>query len=142
MAFAVHAAHGIGISLHHLADHEERGLHAFAGEQVEDAIGIGRQRAVVEGQHHLVVLERQRFIVLPAAQPRVLGRIHHQRATHAERVRRAFGGARRPDAGQGRQQTTGRDFAAHASVPTLLADAPRSAPAPRIVNYLFSVPEH
>ena len=45
----------------------------------------------------------------------MLARIDHERAADAKRARRAFGGACRPDADQGRQQNIG-DGAAHAPV--------------------------
>ena len=34
---------------------------ALGGENVQNLIAVFRQRAVVEGQHHLVVFERQRL---------------------------------------------------------------------------------
>ena len=130
MALVVDAPHGGGISLHHAADHEERGLHAFGGEQIEDAIGIGRQRTVVEGQHHLVVVERQRFPILPAANARVFVHVDHESAADPERVGRAFGSARRPDAEQRGEQNGCGNGAAHGPAFTPVGPNPERTPGP------------
>src|SRR5262249_9893720 len=99
-------------------DHEERRLHAFGGERVEDAVGVGRQRAVVEGQHHLVVVERQRLAILHGADARMLVRVDGDGAAHAERAGRALLCARRPDGKNGRQQKRRGDGATHAPAST------------------------
>src|SRR5262249_38131128 len=62
----------------------------------------------------LVVVERQRFPVLPAADARVLVHVDHESAADPKRIRGAFGGACRPRAEQGRQQNRCGNGAAHA----------------------------
>ncbi len=57
VAFFVFAAHDGGIGARHFADQEIGHLHAFGGEDVEDLVGIGRQRSVVEGDHDLFVVQ-------------------------------------------------------------------------------------
>ena len=71
----------------HLADQEIGGLHALRGQYVENGGGVGRDRAIVEGEHHLVVLERQRGPVLDGADQGKLGRIDGDGAAGADRVR-------------------------------------------------------
>ena len=100
-------AQQVRIAARHAADDEIGGLHAMLGQHIEHAVGVGRQRAVVEGQHDLVVLERQRARVVDRADARMLLRIDRQHAAGAERIRiaRAIGGARRRRAERGRQQS-------------------------------------
>ena len=52
------------------------------------AVRVGRQRAVVEGQDHFVVVERQRFLVLQGAEKRMLA---SDRRTMVRLTPRAFG---------------------------------------------------
>ena len=59
VAFVVHAPHDVRERTRHAADQEEGRLHAFLRQDVEDARGIGRQRAVVEGEDDFLVVERQ-----------------------------------------------------------------------------------
>jgi hypothetical protein len=87
MAFLVNAAHNCGISAGHLADHEVRHLHALRGKDVEDFVGIGRQRAVIEGEDNFLVIERQRVGLLHVAHSRILGGIERKDTAGAERVR-------------------------------------------------------
>jgi hypothetical protein len=86
----------IRITARHAADDEVGRLHAVLGQHVQHAVGVGRQRAVVEGQHHLAVFQRQRALVLDRADARIVLRIDREHAAGAERVRiaRAIGGAR------------------------------------------------
>ena len=72
--------------MRHLADHEERRLDALRGEDVEDLIGIRRQRAVVEGDDDFLVVQRQRVRILHAAELLVVAEIDRQHAAGAERV--------------------------------------------------------
>ena len=44
------------------------------------------QRTVIEGQHHLVIPERQGFRILHGADARMLARIDHEGALGADRV--------------------------------------------------------
>ena len=46
-------------------DQEEGRLHALRGEDVEDLVGVFRQRAVVEGQHHLARGEEALLLGVP-----------------------------------------------------------------------------
>jgi hypothetical protein len=75
------------IAAGHPADQEIIGLHAMLGQHVEHAIGVWRHRAVVEGQHDLLVLERQRMGILRRADTRILSRVHRDHPLGAERVR-------------------------------------------------------
>ncbi len=86
MPFLVDPADPCGIGPRHLADQEIRGLHALRGENVEDLVGIARQRTVVEGQHHFFVGERQRLPVLHQADLRQLAGFENQHAAGAECV--------------------------------------------------------
>ena len=89
MAGVVDAAHRGGIGPRHPANQEERRLDAFFRQDVEHAIGVRRQRPIVEGQHHLAVVERQSLPVLHPAEQEIFGRADHQLAADAERVRLA-----------------------------------------------------
>ena len=64
VAFGVDALDEVRIGAGHAADHEERGLHAFLRERVEDVRGVRRYRSVVEGDDHLAVIERKGLAVL------------------------------------------------------------------------------
>ncbi len=59
VTFLVDAAHGGGEGAGHLTDQEVSRFHALRSENVEDLVGIGKQRTVIEGQHHFLVIERQ-----------------------------------------------------------------------------------
>ena len=87
VAFRIAALDQVRVGVRHAADHEEGGLHAFAREHVEDVIGVRRQRAVVEGDDHFVVVERQRLSILEGADEPVLGRVHRNGAAGAESAR-------------------------------------------------------
>ncbi len=87
MALGEGAAGEVGIAAGHPADQEIIGIHAMLGQHVEHAIGVWRQRAVVEGQHDLLVLERQRMGILRRADAGKLSRVHRQHPAGAERVR-------------------------------------------------------
>ena len=96
VALGEDAAGEVGIAAGHAADQEIIGLHAMLGQHVEHAIGVWRQRAVVEGQHDLLVLERQRVGVLHRADAGKFARVHRHHPAGAERIRiaRTIGGAR------------------------------------------------
>ncbi len=96
VAFGEDAAGEVRIAAGHAADQEIVGLHAMLGQHVEHAIGVGRQRAVIEGQHDLLVLERQRTGVLHRADAGEFARVDRQHPAGAERIRiaGAVGGAR------------------------------------------------
>ena len=97
-------ADAFGIFPGHAADDEEGRLHALRGEDFQHLVAVVRQRAVIEGQHHLVIFQRQRFGILHGADARMLARVDHQGSRGAERVgmARAIGGrgGLRGDAGQ------------------------------------------
>ena len=63
-------------------------------------VGIGRQRAVVEGEHHFFIEKRKRLRIVHRANPAMLARIDHDGAAGAERVGAAgaFAGRGRDDA--------------------------------------------
>src|SRR5262245_66530295 len=67
VAFVEDAPDDGRMGMRHLADQEIRGLHALRCQRIENDVGIGRQRTVVEGEHHLVVLQLQRLLVLQSA---------------------------------------------------------------------------
>ena len=61
MAGVAQLADAFRIRLGHAADDEEGRLDALRGENLQNLIAVARQRPVVEGQHHFVILQRQRF---------------------------------------------------------------------------------
>ena len=61
MPFREFAARQFRQRLHLRADHEKGRAHALRGERVEDRRRELRVRAVVEGEDHLVIRERQRL---------------------------------------------------------------------------------
>ena len=61
VAGVAHLAHAFRIGVGLTSDQEEGRLDAMRGENVQNLVAVFRQRAVVEGQHHLVVCERQRL---------------------------------------------------------------------------------
>jgi hypothetical protein len=87
VAVGVDALEQVGIAARHPADDEVVGLHAMLGQHVQHAVGVGRHRPVVEGQHDLLVLQRQRLLVLHAADAREFVRVDRHHAAGAERVR-------------------------------------------------------
>ena len=86
----------------HFAHDKERSLDAFCGKLIQNFIGVRRNRSIVEGENHLVVLKRQGLLVLNRAEPLELGRIERDHPACAERVRvpRAFAGYCRAREGQ------------------------------------------
>ena len=97
-------AHAFRIGVGLLADQEERRLDAVGGENLQDLVAVFRQRTVVEGQHHLMIPERQRFRILHGADDGMCARIDHERARRADRVGMAGAiGGRRGRRGSGTQ---------------------------------------
>ena len=86
MTFGVDAAQQIGIAARHSSDDEIVRLHAFMRERFQHAIGVGRHRPIVEGEHHLFVVERQCVLVLHGADARILARIDVQHAARSHRA--------------------------------------------------------
>ena len=75
-----------------LADREEDRLDAFVGERLEHRRS-GRPRAVVEGQHDLMIAQEVELLEMLEAEARPAGGVDLDRARDAERVRIvAFGG--------------------------------------------------
>src|SRR5262249_32634801 len=135
MTFRVGALDELRIGARHAADHEERRLHAFDGEDVEHAAAVGRQRAVVESDDDFAVVERQRFPILEGAEKLVLGRIDRDGAAGSERARIAatigcFGWPRRDEG----QQTVSDELDSHAPrrTPTPLTQTPDLRPGSRV----------
>jgi len=69
--------------------------------------GAGRQRAIVEGEHHLMVLERQALVVLHDTESGMLDGIHNNGATGPDCVR--VSGTFRGCGGTGHQHCYGHD---------------------------------
>src|SRR6266446_1132973 len=80
------APYRLGEIARHFADQEVGRLHAFVFEDVQHLGRAGRQRTVVEGEHDLVVFQRQALVVLHGAEPRMLGGIDHYGPAGAQRV--------------------------------------------------------
>jgi hypothetical protein len=98
--FVVDTAHHVRKRARLAPDHEKRRLDALGSERAEHAVGVGRQRTVVEGEHHLLVLERQALVILHRADAGVLGRIDGDHAGGAECV--GVAGAVRRERGHAR----------------------------------------
>jgi hypothetical protein len=91
-----------------LADHEEGGVNALVAQCLQHG-GGGRGRAVVEGQHDLLVVERQRLREALGADARILCGIDGEDARGPERpraraVRRVRGRAEREQDDEGRAE--------------------------------------
>ena len=84
VAAPLRLAHHRGIGHGHAPHHEERRARAFAVERVEDGERVGPQRAVVEGQHDLAVLQEIDVAVLLMAEPRSVLRVDLDHARNAE----------------------------------------------------------
>ena len=93
----------------HLADQEIGRLHAILFQRVEHVRAVGRDRTVVEGDHHLVVLERQSVLVLHGADQRQRSRIDGNNAAGADGV----GVARAQPANAGADMQASNDKAIH-----------------------------
>ena len=87
VALLVDAPHHGGIGAGHFAHHEICRLHALGGEDIEDLIGVGRQRAVIESEDDLLVGERERVGILHAPDALQLRRIDGKHAARSQRVR-------------------------------------------------------
>ena len=79
-------AHAFRVGPGLLADDEEGCLDALIGEDLQHLVAVARQRTVIEGQHHLVIPERQGLRILHRADARMLARIDHEGSRGAERV--------------------------------------------------------
>ena len=87
VAFLIDAAHRCRKRMRHFAHHEERRLDALRGQNVEDLVGVRRQRAVIEGDDDFLVVERQRIRILHTAELLIGAKIDRQHAARAQRVR-------------------------------------------------------
>jgi hypothetical protein len=79
-------AHPLGVGGSHLAYHEIRGLDALRREDLQDMLGVRGQGTIVEGQHHLMIGERQGVVITHGADQRHRGRIDHQGSVDPECV--------------------------------------------------------
>ncbi len=79
------ALHRRRIRVGHGADEEKRHLDALRVEDIEDLLAVGRQRAVIKSENHLLVAQRQRLGVLHHAE--TSARFDGDRAACSERVR-------------------------------------------------------
>src|SRR5262249_18988315 len=117
VAFVVDAPRRRRIGVRLAPDHEESRLHALGCERLEDAIRVGRQRAVVERQDHFLVAERQRLRILHGADAGVLlGRDdeHALGAGGASTAAGTWGAGRRTAEQRGNKKTCGE--AAHSDI--------------------------
>src|SRR5262249_16390756 len=71
-------------------DHEEGRLHTFRCEGLENGGGVTRYRTIVERQHDLMIVKRQRFRVLHGTDTGMLSRVNHECAAGPERARWAL----------------------------------------------------
>src|SRR5262252_5725020 len=97
VALVINAPHHPRIGARHLPDHEEGGLHTFRCEGLENGVGVTRHRTIVERQHDLMIVKRQRFGVLHGADTGMLVRVDHECAAHPERAWWALLGICRAD---------------------------------------------
>src|SRR6516164_8230690 len=84
VALVVNAPHHPRIGARHLPDHEEGRLHTFRCEGLEDAVGVTRQRTIVECQNDLMIVKRQRFGVLHGADAGMLVGVDYDCAADPE----------------------------------------------------------
>jgi hypothetical protein len=84
--------HQIGVAAGYPADEEVVRLDALLGQHLQDAIGVGRQRTVVDGQHHFLVLEWQCLRILHLADAWVVAGIdrHHPAGAECAGIARTF----------------------------------------------------
>src|SRR6185503_7199407 len=75
------------VGARHFTDKEIGGLHALRGERFEDGVGVGRDRAIIEGNDDFMVFERQRLRILHAADAGEVTRVDDENATGAKRIR-------------------------------------------------------
>jgi len=92
----------------------------------------GRQRAVIEGEHHLVVLQRQRLLVLHGAKQAEFAGIDGQHAAGAEGVWIAWARLRR--GGTDTPATVQTNNATMTRIKRLASYWPASVPDLKIVN--------
>src|SRR6516165_8722558 len=111
VALVINAPHHPWIGARHLPDHEEGRLHTFRCEGLEDAVGVARQRPIVERQHDLMIIKRQRFGVLHGANTGMLIGVDHECTADPERARWALLGICRAD--QQNQNGARRNGSAH-----------------------------
>jgi hypothetical protein len=64
VAFGIDALDELRIGAGHAADHEEGRLHALIRERIKNVRREGRQRSVVKGDDHLMIIERESLPVL------------------------------------------------------------------------------
>jgi hypothetical protein len=81
----------------HRADDEKICFHALGRELIEYAAGAAGQGSIVEAQNHLVIVQRQGFLVLHGANPGMFLWVDDDDAARSQRIRilRAVRGMRR-----------------------------------------------
>src|SRR5262245_23087683 len=87
MTGIVDAPHDRGISLRHLADQEISGFYAMGGQRVENSVGVGWYRPIVESNHHLMIFQRQRLGVLHGADAAEIAEADFEHAGCAQGIR-------------------------------------------------------
>ena len=90
VALVINAPHHRRIGACHLPDHEEGRLHTFRCEGLENGGGVTRYRTIVERQHDLMIVKRQRFRVLHGTDTGMLSGVNHECAADPERARWAL----------------------------------------------------
>lgn len=132
VAFLDDAAHDRRIFARVAPDHEERRLHAFGGEDIEDFRGVGRPRSVIERDHHFLLGERQRLDIGHGADARMFARVDHNGAADADGVRvGALGGMRAARRAPCKDAKQAEAFALHPPSPRCPA-----SPCRRIENLM------
>ena len=87
VAFLIDATHGGWESARHFADQEIGHLHTLRRKDVEDLVSMRKDRPVIKGEDHFLVIERQRVGILHLADARKLGGIDRQHAARPNCVR-------------------------------------------------------
>ena len=117
----INAPHRRRIGACHLPDHEEGRLHTFRCEGLENGDGVTRYGTIVERQHDLIIVKRQRFRILHGTDTGMLSGVNHECAADPKSARWALLGIYRAD--QQNQNGARRNGAAHNSVSTSFGQA-------------------
>jgi len=87
MPLIMNPTHQVRITVCHLPNDEEGRLDALRLQDVQHAACVRRQRAIVERQHHFVIVQKQILSILHRPNPRVFRRAHGDDSARSERVR-------------------------------------------------------
>jgi hypothetical protein len=90
VSLVVNAAHRGGIGFGHFADQEEHRFDALRAQDIEHLVGIGRDRAVIEGQHDLMIGEWQRLLIIQRTEPLIFARVDGNNPAGADGVGMAW----------------------------------------------------